>query len=1443
MNKKIFTLFAGILLLGLFAIPSNAQTQRKTFVKRQDLRVGNTVSKLKEGPNSGYYYLAVDSIVGGNKGYFVDRGPSTPNKDSMTHVGQALHDTIWTGWGDGGSKSAFVLFMGKERNGRHRLFVDTINVLRQYGSSSDYVVKEKWKGLFAKDDERPNTEISASALWCVNVTKYDQGRNPTFDFTNKQHDALLEVDVYDRENWKRDSSSYLNGVGKNWMMSPSDTSLVPGGISGWEFSETYATTINDRRPLVSYLDDTHDTVAVLCLARDTVIDGGAKYLGRIVPDSFICVKIAPATDVRAHKVDGMILFSLREALPFALDRNDIDNKFGYSSGQLTFNPDGTPNPFPGIKAEHLVDETGYKGGSKHATLVDISLLGRNTVNSKTWTTATRNDSVYVQFRDSLLDHMGYMYLLNSEGKYLYADTFYYDGNAGGHQFLKFAWGTKENMWKALDVTKPDSVSHRDSLMYGQYVWRLVYYPSGDSIYINPFKAAYRPTYDPRLWNNGADSVLASGLVTQQRYTYAAIPDTTVMKVQFLKRNGLAPSAGTEFWNLLGTPVLMAGHNIDKTAVGPGTAYAWIVDTTKIITAEIDTNHLKAARLRDGYMWAFHNRGYLPAGATNQTTAPQPYKYRHRLYVSVQNLAGGRVTTLHSNHSGELPYGDHSINTQINYGVYTPCSPLNSDRATIPTDLYLIRNTDGQYLHVPLYSAHDSAVWKYLEPGEHPEELPSFQWIVEQRYRGAEASPVNIINREFGHINKKGRYGLAFENVQLRSGNPKPFKFRTNLWRWNTKKVNSNVVKFEDVKNMSETNGATFIALPKKYKNNPLLGYQWIDPDTSIVSLYAFNYVTQVLKPGDDRYIATGENFDMSTYPNLKDTFLYIGKSGNWDAAYFRLDTIGADYGSLAEYGYRVDTIRKRKNMVPDLVTLKRQPYRLTLENPFKYCLGTLNFANGREHYYTLSSKLNMNYSAILGHPAFYLRDVYMEDNGTKDFALVQIADTGVLHKKSDAVIETYIKEVLGDEVAGKMMTNLRIAGEFNPGLFVVEVEDATAKLKYGYRGDAQTRVSTFNLKRDDDPIYRRFNSDLEGTVGDDSPRTMKFFTVSSMPIGKNYLYENTGMFWDQKNYYRGPRNYLGLASSSTHLDTIKSSIFVDTAYVRRGTGYIKPQYMLVIRPQIIKDTVGCDDAGNLTVPIKGYIRGMYLINSTDSAAKEALEVSHPRYNTYLWDNWERFVFTDAIHANDALYIIGGVDLSSVYVNVDKKGALRMIDLKKLDAISDTTSAAPDKAKGKIRKIRLDNNYHKDCVFQFRLVERGSAQKDFFIESETKDRGKQPMIAPCEGGWMKIQNGVPVISRGDIVKKIVEAERFNVEKTSEAPVANEVVPTTSGVKVVAENGSVTVLNASGKRVVISNVLGQTVVNTVLSSDRATVAAPKGVVLVAVEGEPVVKALVK
>lgn len=1132
MNKKIFTLLAGILMLGLFAVSGNAQG-RNTFLKKQDLRVGKPVRKLQAGPNKGYYYLSVDSVVGFD--------PTTVSS-ALTKLQGGRGDTISSYIPDGnnGSKKLMVLFMRPDtnKNGRYSLFVDTLNVIKRTGSRDS--VKAKWKGYFK--ESTPKTEISASALWCVNVTDYIQGQNPTFDFTNKQYRTLLEIDAYNHESWRRDSSSSLNADRNNWRMSPAHgkTSLVPGGLSGWEFSETYATVLNAGRPLVTYLDDTHDTVAVLCMPRDT--SNGHRF-GELVPDSFICVKIAPATDVRAGKVDGMLYFTLREALPFALEANDFNSLS--KTNPLKFSPDAASNNIftSGLKAAQL-DTNAHR-----SALVDVTFLQSYAAPGPTldgnWQNPRLTDTMFVSFPDSILDYMGYMHL-KSGNNYLRVDSNFHVRNAGGDQFLKFATGTEAQMWTKL---RGDTVSRRDSLMYGQYVWRMVYYPSGDSVYINPFKAAYRPEYDPAIWHNGADSVRSLGWVTQQYYTFAAIPDTSVLHMQ---------------------------SNINAGHLGANRTTHRDLNTSAIVgrVITLDSNQVKTARLRDGFMVNALNTASATKGRAEN--APLPYKYRHRLYVSIQNLASGREVTLHSNHSGFLPAGDCSINTHINFGgYYTPCLATGSDRVSIPSDLYLIRNTDGQYLHVPLYSAHDSAVWTYLDEFVHPEELPSFQWIVEKRYRNSENSPINIINREFGH-RVGNKYGLAFENVELKK-DMKHFSFRTDRWRWNEEKmVNERTTTFDAAKsNMSEKNGATFIALPKKYKNDPLLGYQWINPDTSIVNLYAFNYASGI---DNNRYISTATNFDMNAYPKT-DTCLYIGAKDNFDVAYFRMDTIGAENGKLNEYGYKVVS---NKNQVEDLVTLKRQAYRLNYENPFKYCLGTLSVSNAAQHYYSLSSRLTAPLTHILGRPVFYLRDVYMENDGVKDFALVQVMDTAAMQSADSTQLKTYMTQTLGSQISDLMMRNLRIAGKFNPGLFVLAVDEPTLKLKFDYRGNSVTRVSTFRLKKDADPIYRRFNTELEGKVGDDSPRTMKFFRTSSMTTGKDYLFENTGALTDQKAYYKGPRNYLGLVSSNSNPNA-KTSIFVDTAYVNRGTGYIKPQYLLMIRPSIVSDTLGCDDKDRKSV--------------------------------------------------------------------------------------------------------------------------------------------------------------------------------------------------------------------------------------------------------------------
>jgi len=88
----------------------------------------------------------------------------------------------------------------------------------------------------------------------------------------------------------------------------------------------------------------------------------------------------------------------------------------------------------------------------------------------------------------------------------------------------------------------------------------------------------------------------------------------------------------------------------------------------------------------------------------------------------------------------------------------------------------------------------------------------------------------------------------------------------------------------------------------------------------------------------------------------------------------------------------------------------------------------------------------------------------------------------------------------------------------------------------------------------------------------------------------------------------------------------------------------------------------------------------------------------------------------------------------------------------------------------------------------------------------------------------------------------QAEVFKVMTTS-TPTSNDKIAAESAISVIANDGTVTIQGAAGKSVVISNILGKVVAETVLSSDNATIAPPAGIVAVAVEGEAAVKVVVK
>ena len=169
------------------------------------------------------------------------------------------------------------------------------------------------------------------------------------------------------------------------------------------------------------------------------------------------------------------------------------------------------------------------------------------------------------------------------------------------------------------------------------------------------------------------------------------------------------------------------------------------------------------------------------------------------------------------------------------------------------------------------------------------------------------------------------------------------------------------------------------------------------------------------------------------------------------------------------------------------------------------------------------------------------------------------------------------------------------------------------------------------------------------------------------------------------------------------------------------------------------------------------------------------------------------------------------------------------------------------------KTDVKSDAHKDYTWSFRFIDPEKAlvaekEEDlaFLIES---DNGDNKEIAPTKGAWIKNQNNCLVLSTKDA--KFENAKTggdnaliFNIEMGSEDDMAteNEEI-STSTVSVSAVNGGVVVKGAEGKTVVITNVLGQTVANTVITSNEATIAAPAGVVVVAVEGEAAVKAIVK
>lgn len=812
-----------------------------------------------------------------------------------------------------------------------------------------------------------------------------------------------------------------------------------------------------------------------------------------------------------------------------------------------------------------------------------------------------------------------------------------------------------------------------------------------------------------------------------------------------------------------------------------------------------------------------------ATASNIITTGQNYIVKAALGSVTEVTLGEKATT--------APYNTFAI-TLGNAAAYVPTIKANT--------AYLLKiagsttkSNIGKYIVDNLVGSKEVIA---QAKRQNFQDMPAAQWILTSPTLTAGA-PVTLTNREFTNTHVTNATMFAVE------GQPDQAFFM---------------------------GGDTLEFIPVTSLKDPYLGYKYVADDTIKERTFTFNYLHELKM-----------NCPINTKDN-KDSVVWVDVDGN--AINFVLEKVWDDddsYGTNCGlssispltrriYAIKVNDATKLQNDGRYLAYDSNQKkYILSTEAKAHFFLKENNEVEGSECYYTLVEprymrdlNLKVDDESVIAGKFLQVKgdgsannkfeesgtsiDDYVFDNDALGAFVAYVneaypnPETGINGKREEVKIFTFtsteecagFKENLPwycelvsfpeigqdwsdatDEFAIRVKPTQYVAGNY--ALSKLSVDNNTLDLVNGVLSDGswnEVANSAFAVVVNNDPLYRRFNTELEGEATD-APDTVKFYRVNA--TDKEFLYEDATSKYSKDQQF----NFLGVEDKG--VIGKNASIFVDTAYVRGNTSM--PQYLLAVRPNIVPaDTVWCDatahahatEADRLACPhtsiTKGYVDAWYLVNLQDSVdVHEGLDAAK-----YQWNNaYTRLGFVEARHIDDTLVI-----KNSIYTGNNKP-----IEIGKA-----ATWAGKD-------SIFLGDNKHKNVAFSFRLVKSGS--NDFLIESEGDK------IAPEKGGWIKIQNGVPVIAKYETYNEAGrDAEIFNVEKTAEQPTANESIAA-SEVNVTAAAGAVIVKNAAGKKVAISNILGQTIATVVLTSDNETIAVPAGIVVVAVEGEDAVKTVVK
>ena len=431
-------------------------------------------------------------------------------------------------------------------------------------------------------------------------------------------------------------------------------------------------------------------------------------------------------------------------------------------------------------------------------------------------------------------------------------------------------------------------------------------------------------------------------------------------------------------------------------------------------------------------------------------------------------------------------------------------------------------------------------------------------------------------------------------------------------------------------------------------------------------------------------------------------------------------------------------------------------------------------------------KLNLEGIKTYGEADTLKRGIYtISVNDPNKLALnhkyVQVSNVGgtemMVVSDKETATKFYLKEVNcvdGTHYYALVNTNIDKKAGVVDATGLIKAEDVTA----------ETRTSAFAIALDTTRFYREFTKEELG-----KQNNLKFYRTSS--TDKEYLYasENAEL------------NLLAVEGKGDNAGALAEMTVIPTT----EAGVLMPQYLIarnVVEQEgsvdwcgedhtSLEDSLACEH----TKVTPDTIKGEFLVN---------LKIDK-KFDKYNWENkYTRVAFLKGYAVKEEGTMPGTGVYSKLYVD------------------------------GK--EFALAENKHSAVKFEFRLINEG-AEQDFLIESESWKDG-MPFAGETrpltEGGWLKVQNGVPCIVADDF-EAASQADVYNVD-TNYDPTANEEISAeNSSVVVAGVNGAVVVKGAEGKNVIVSTILGKVVANEVVSSDNAAIAAPAGVVVVSVDGE--------